>query len=57
MTALQESPRNAIRIYSTWTEYQYRTTKKYMDALKPILPEGVKASWELIEALHDEVII
>jgi len=56
MTALGESPRDAIRIYSKWTEYQYRTTKKYMDALEPILPEGIKASWRLIEVFHDEHI-
>jgi hypothetical protein len=56
VTALRESPRNAIRIYSKWTEYQYRTTKKYMDALKDVLPEGIVASWELIEVLHDMAI-
>jgi len=55
VVALQEAPRDAIRIYSTWTEYQYRTTKKYMDALEPILPEGVRASWKLIEVLHDTI--
>lgn len=56
VTALREAPRDAIRIYSTWTEFQYRTTKKYMDAFEVILPEGVKASWKLIEVFHDEKI-
>ena len=56
VTALREAPRDAIRIYSTWTEYQYRQTKKYMDAFEVILPEGVKASWKLIEVFHDEKI-
>ena len=56
VTALREAPRNAVRIYSTWTEFQYKQTKKYMDAFKPILPEGVRASWELIEHFHDEGI-
>jgi len=57
ITALKESPRNAIRIYSKWTERQFRTTKKYMNALEDILPEGINASWKLIEVLHDEVKI
>ena len=56
VTALREAPRDAIRIYSKWTEYQYRQMKKYMDAFEVILPEGVKASWKLIEVFHDEKI-
>jgi len=56
VTALREAPRDAIRIYSKWTEFQYRQMKKYMDAFEVILPEGVKASWKLIEVFHDEKI-
>ena len=55
VTALGESPRDAIRIYSKWTEWQYQSTKKYMDALEPVLPPAIVASWQLIEVLHDEI--
>lgn len=55
VTALQTSPRDALRIYSKWTDFQFRTTKKYMDALEPVLPEVVRASWEMIEVFHNEV--
>jgi len=56
VTALQEAPRKAVRIYSSWTDFQYRTTKKFMDAFKPVLPPEMIASWELIEHFHDEGI-
>ena len=56
VTALQEAPRTAVRIYSKWTDFQYRTTKKYIDAFKHVLPPEIVASWELIEHFHDEGI-
>jgi len=56
ITALRESPRTAVRIYSKWTDFQYRQTKKFMDAFKPVLPPEMIASWELIEHFHDEGI-
>ena len=56
VTALREAPRTAVRIYSKWTEFQYRQTKKYIDAFKDVLPPEIVASWELIEHFHDEGI-
>ena len=53
MNALQGSPREALRTYSKWTERQYQDTKRVMDALEPILPIEVAASWKFIEAAHD----
>lgn len=53
MTALGESPRDALRIYSRWTEKQYQETKRVMDALENVLPIPVAASWKFIEAAHD----
>lgn len=56
VTALQDAPRDAIRIYSKWTDFQYRQTKKFMDAFEHILPPEMTASWQLIELFHDEGI-
>lgn len=53
MTALQESPREALRIYGKWTERQYQDTKRVMDALENVLPIPMVASWRFIEAAHD----
>lgn len=53
MTALQESPREALRIYQKWTERQYQDVKRVMDALEPVLPVPIAASWKFIEATHD----
>ena len=53
VTALQESPRSALKIYTTYTENQYQTIKAMMDALETILPVKIVTSWKAIEALHD----
>ena len=54
MTALKGAPTRAIAIYKDMTEAQYRYTKGVMDAMEPILPVEVRASWHIIEAIHDE---
>lgn len=53
VTALQEGPRAALKIYATYTERQYQVVKALMDALEPLLPLEVRTSWKAIEALHD----
>ena len=51
--ALQEGPRAALDIYSRYTERQYQHMKNVMDAIEPVLPPVIKASWAAIEAFHD----
>lgn len=53
VTALQEGPRAALKIYTTYTERQYQQIKGLMDALETVLPIEVVTSWKAIEALHD----
>lgn len=51
--ALQGGVRDAIGIYKRWTEAQYQHMKRVMDALEPVLPVEIVASWKAIEAFHD----
>jgi len=53
ITALQEGPRAAIRIYRSYTEKQYRRIKDFMDAMETLLPLEVRIAWKAIEAIHD----
>jgi len=53
VTALQEGPRAALKIYRGFTETQYAVLKGVMDALEPILSESIVISWKAIEAIHD----
>lgn len=53
VSALQEGVRGALQIYGQYTERQYQHIKSMMDALDPVLPIAVIASWEAIEAIHD----
>lgn len=53
VSALQEGPRAALKIYGDYTERQYQNIKGLMDALEGILPIDVVVSWKAIEALHD----
>lgn len=55
-TSLSEGPRAAIKIYRAYTERQYQHIKVMMDAIEPILPVEVLASWKAIEAIHDEYL-
>jgi len=51
--ALSDGPRAALAIYNQYTERQYQHMKKVMDAIEPVLPPVVQASWQAIEAFHD----
>ncbi|MBA7688759.1 hypothetical protein ES703_97248 [subsurface metagenome] len=53
VSALQEGPRAALKVYGDFTERQYQRMKAMMDALETILPTEVVISWKAIEALHD----
>ena len=51
--ALSEGPRAALDIYTRYTERQYQHMKEVMDAIEPVLPPVIVASWAAIEAYHD----
>lgn len=53
VTALQEGPRSALKVYGDLTERQYQHMKAMMDALEPILPLEIQIAWKTIEAFHD----
>ena len=53
VSALQEGPRAAIKVYRNLTEKQYQTIKTIMDALEELLPNNVVIAWKTIEAFHD----
>lgn len=55
ITALQGGVRGALKVYGDMTEKQYQHIKRTMDALEPILPIEVQASWRAVEALHDHL--
>ena len=53
ISALKEGPRAALKIYGDYTERQYQTIKRMMDALETILPTEYVIAWKTIEAFHD----
>lgn len=53
VSALQEGPRAAIKVYKSFTERQYQMIKDVMDALETLLPTNIVATWKAIEAFHD----
>ena len=54
VVALKGAPERAVAIYKDMTESQYRYTKSVMDVMEQVLPVEVRASWKIIEAIHDE---
>ncbi len=55
ITALQGGVRGALKVYGDMTDRQYRHMKQTMDALEPVLPLEILASWKAVEALHDHL--
>ena len=53
VSALQEGPKAALKVYGDLTERQYQHMKAMMDALEPILPLEIQVAWRTIEAFHD----
>jgi len=53
VSALKEGPRAALKVYGDYTERQYQTIKRMMDALEAVLPLEITIAWKTIEAFHD----
>jgi len=53
ISALQEAPGRAFLIYRKMRERDWMVLKRTMDAIEPIMPIEMKATWKAIEAVHD----
>ncbi|MBA7550433.1 hypothetical protein ES705_42947 [subsurface metagenome] len=53
ITALQDAPGRAFKIYQKMRDKDFMILKRVMDAMEPILPIEMKATWKAIEAVHD----
>lgn len=53
ITALQGAPQRAIAIYQELREKDWMQLKRVLDAMEPIMPIEMKATWKAIEAMHD----
>ena len=55
ITALQDSPARAYRIYTVLRKRDFIVLKQTMDALESVLPLEVRLAWKAVEAIHDEL--
>ena len=53
ITALQGAPQRAIQIYEEMRAKDWMQLKRVLDAMEPIMPIEMKATWKAIEAFHD----
>jgi len=53
ISALQDAPGRAFKIYQKMRAKDYMILKRVMDAMEPILPIEMKATWKALEAVHD----
>ncbi|MBA7703166.1 hypothetical protein ES703_111948 [subsurface metagenome] len=53
VSALQDAPGRAFTIYQKLQKRDFTIAKQVMDALEPLLPIEVRASWKAVEAIHD----
>ena len=53
IAALQGQPARAIQVYQTLRKRDWIQLKRVMDAIEPLLPIDVKATWRAVEAFHD----
>jgi hypothetical protein len=53
ITALQGAPQRAIQIYVDLRERDWIQLKRVLDAMEPIMPVEMLATWKAIEAMHD----
>lgn len=51
--ALQEAPGRAFNIYQKLRKKDWGVLKATMDAIEPIMPIEMKATWKAVEAVHD----
>jgi len=53
ITALQGAPQRAIQIYEELRARDWIQLKRVLDAMEPIMPVEMRATWKAIEAFHD----
>ena len=53
ITALQGAPQRAIQIYEELRKKDWIQLKRVLDAMEPIMPIEMRATWKAIEAFHD----
>ena len=53
--ALQDAPGRAFSIYKEFKKRDFLVAKQVLDALEPLLPAPMRATWKAIEAIHDEL--
>jgi hypothetical protein len=53
ITALQGAPQRAILIYKELRKKDWLKLKQVMDAMEPIMPIEMLATWKAVEAVHD----
>lgn len=53
ITALQGAPQRAIAIYEDLRAKDWIQLKRVLDAMEPIMPVEMRATWKAIEAFHD----
>lgn len=53
ISALQEAPGRAFTIYRELRKKDWVVLKRTMDAIEPIMPVEMKATWKAVEAVHD----
>jgi len=53
ITALQGAPQRAIQIYEELRSKDWIQLKQVLDAMEPIMPVEMRATWKAIEAFHD----
>jgi len=53
ISALQDAPGRAFIIYQELRKKDWMVLKRTMDAIEPIMPIEMKATWKAVEAVHD----
>lgn len=53
VSALQGAPAAAISAYEELRKKDWMKLKRVMDAVEPIMPIEMKATWKAVEAFHD----
>jgi hypothetical protein len=53
ITALQGAPQRAMQIYMELRKKDWMKLKTILDAMEPIMPVEMLATWKAIEAMHD----
>ena len=53
IVALQGAPQRAIQVYTELRKRDWIHLKRVLDAMEPIMPVEMRATWKAIEAFHD----